>query len=55
MSNLSLNEIFGVDNQIFDIDFEKCYEKSRRYKIDNDSIFDTIVRGFFRVYMMIKN
>lgn len=49
MSNLSLNEILGMENSLFEIDLIKCANKSQRYYLNDKKAFEYIVRGFFPV------
>lgn len=49
MSNLSLNEILGLENSLFEIDLIKCANKSQRYYLNDEKAFEYIVRGFFPV------
>lgn len=49
MSNLSLNEILGMENSLFEIDLIKCANKSQRYYLNDEKAFEYIVRGFFPV------
>ena len=49
MSNLSLNEIYSLENSLFEIDISKCSTKAKRYYLNDRKAFDYIVRGFFPV------
>ena len=49
MSNLSLNEIYSLENSLFEIDISKCSIKAKRYYLNDRKAFDYIVRGFFPV------
>ena len=49
MNNLSLNEILSLDNTPFKVDFTNIYNRAKRFNINENQIFDYIVRGFFPV------
>lgn len=47
MSDLSLNEILGFENDPFHVDYLDSSTRSSRYKISPEGIFEYIVKGFF--------
>lgn len=47
MSNLSLNEILGFKNIAFDVNFNQAISNSKRFYLNEKSVFEYIHRGFF--------
>ena len=47
MSDLSLNEILGLDNAPFRVDYLECSKRAARFAMGHDRLFEYIAKGFY--------
>jgi len=55
MNNLSINEIYNRENKPFEVDINEFSARSNQFYIDEQKVFELIVRGFFPILYADSN